>query len=184
LSQYADTKFLPQHVIRPQNKATVKGAQQQINSNNFMERLLCMISKKQLKKTGPHTRTSPRAIILCLSARRCVAVLKDLAPLRLRIAKLFPKQGTIEEQGRQLETNEFGIAVGTPHRVKELMERGSLSLKDTLLFGLDTFENDKSFSVYTLPDTTTHTQELLKNHVQPQCAISRKKENDLKVGFV
>jgi hypothetical protein len=176
LSGYTKVQFLPQHIARPNNNDNLE-------SNNFMERLMCLISKKQLKKTS--LKASPRAIILCLSARRCVTVLKDLAPLRLRIAKLFPKQGTVEDQAKQLENSEFAVAVGTPHRVKELMERGSLFLKDTQLFGLDVFENDKNFSVYTLADTSPHVEDLLKDHVHPQLSNKqRKKGNDLKVAFV
>merc|ERR1712166_814329 len=150
-----------------------------MGSNNFMDRLMCLISKKRLKKQ--QQQKSPRAVILCLSARRCVAVLKDLAPLKLRVAKLFPKGGTIDEQARQLESTVCGIAVGTPHRIKELIDRGSLSLKNTQLFGLDTFENPKNFSVYTLPDTAPFIQTLLKDHARPVCCGGRK---DLKIGFV
>ncbi|KAG7357083.1 U3-containing 90S pre-ribosomal complex subunit [Nitzschia inconspicua] len=183
VSVYAGVKFLPQHMARPLNDKNT-------HSNNFMDRLLCWISKKQLKKII--ARKSPKMIIVCLSARRCVAVLKDLVPLRLRVAKLFPKQGTIDDQARQLETTDFGLAVGTPHRIKELLEKESLSLNGTALFGLDVYENDKRFSVYTLADTAVPTQELLRDHVYPQCCNnngggdnkSGKKGQELKVAFV
>lgn len=185
LSNYAGVQFLPNHMARLSNSSNGNAF-----SNNFMDRLLSIISKKQLKKST--TQKSPKAIVVCLSARRCVAVLKDLVPLKLRVAKLFPKQGTMEEQAQQLETTEFGLAIGTPHRIKELLERGSLSLKGTTLLGLDVFENDKSFSVYTLADTAVPTQELLKEHVFPQCAAyssgskggNRKGQQELKVAFV
>ena len=198
LSQYATVKFLPQHISKIQNNhnnnnhraatatATTTAT---MDSSNFMDRLLCLISKKQLKKT---MKGSPRVIVLCLSARRCVSVLKNLVPLKLRIAKLFPKQGNIEEQANQLQNTDFGLAVGTPHRIKVLMDRGSLSLKNTQLFGLDTFENEKRFTVYTLPDTSCHTQELLKNHVHQELSTTAstmthkggKKGGELKVGFI
>jgi U3-containing 90S pre-ribosomal complex subunit len=190
LSQYAGVPFSPQHMARHLPSSS-NNHNRNSNSNNFMDRLLSLISKKQLKKTTAK-RKSPKAIIVCLSARRCVAVLKDLAPMRLRVAKLFPKQGSVEEQAKQLETTDFGLAVGTPHRIKELMERDSLQLDGTALFGLDTFENDKSFSVYTLADTATPTQAMLKDHVHPHCCESSgsgsnkngKKVQELKVAFV
>ena len=95
----------------------------------------------------------------------------------------------MDDQAKQLESTDFGLAVGTPHRIKELMERGSLSLNGTTLFGLDIFENDKSFSVYTMADTSPPTQDLLKDHVYPQCVENRANKNgkrwsDLKVAFV
>mmetsp|Transcript_13329 Transcript_13329/g.15042 ORF Transcript_13329/g.15042 Transcript_13329/m.15042 type:complete len:287 (+) Transcript_13329:52-912(+) len=176
LSDFAETDFQPEHVA----KYNISINNNNLESDNFMDRLMCLISKKQLKIK--QQQKSPRAVILCLSARRCVAVLKDLAPLKLRVAKLFPKGGTIDEHARQLESTVCGIAVGTPHRIKELIDRGSLSLsKNTQLFGLDTFENPKNFSVYTLPDTAPFVKILLKDHVRPVCCGGRK---DLKIGFV
>jgi hypothetical protein len=185
LSLYTAVKFLPQHIAKGHNSSNnIHGSS--MDSNNTMDRLLCFTSKKQLKKT---MKGSPRVIIVCISARRCVSVLKDLVPLKLRIAKLFPKQGTIDDQASQLENNDFGVAIGTPHRMKELMERGSLSFKNTILFGLDTYENEKKFTVYTLPDTSCHTQDLLRGHVHPYLSEKStkggKKGGDLlKVEFI
>jgi hypothetical protein len=183
LSKYADTEFKPIHMAKQSSKSDtsrlINKNDNNLDSNNFMDRLLCLISKKQIKIK--QQQKSPRAVIVCISARRCVEVLKDLAPLKLRVAKLFPKQGTIGEQSKQLETTVCGIAVGTPHRVKELIEKGSLNLKNTQLLGLDTFQNPKNFSVYTLPDTAPFIQSILKDHAQPVCCSGRK---DLKIGFV
>lgn len=178
LSKFADTDFQPEHMARL-NKKNKYDIESNIDSNNFMDRLMCQISKKQLKSN--QQQRSPRAVIFCLSARRSVAVLKDLAPLKLRVAKLFPKQGTIGEQAKQLETSEFGVAIGTPHRIKELIDRGSLTLKNTQLLGLDTFLNPSNQSVYTLHDTAPFIKMLLKGHAQPMCCKGKK---DLKIGFV
>jgi hypothetical protein len=134
---------------------------------------------------------SSRVIIVCISARQCASVLKDLILLKLNIAKLFPKQGTINDQAsHQLENNNFGVAIGTPHCIKVLMERGSLSVKNTILIGLDTYENEKKFTFYyTLPNTSCYTQDLLKGHVHPylleKSTKGGKKVGDvLKVGFI
>jgi hypothetical protein len=179
LSEFCGAEFQAVHMAKLSSKNQNYDVDQNIDSNNFMDRLLCVVSKKQLK--NKQQQRSPRAVIFCLSARRSVAVLKDLAPMKLRVAKLFPKQGTIGEQARQLETTEFGIAVGTPHRIKELIDRGSLTLKNTQLLGLDTFLNPKNQSVYTLHDTVPHLKSILKDHAQPVCQMKNK---DLKIGFV
>jgi hypothetical protein len=188
LSKFANVVFQPQYIARPQHSDNIdnnnEGGGHSISigrmdsDDNVMDRLTSLIAKKQLK--AKVQKKSPRAIILCLSARRAVAVLKDLAPLKLRVAKFFPKQGTIDDQARQLETIDFGVAVGTPHRISELIERGSLSLGGTRLVGLDTYENDKGFSVYTLLDTAPHTEKLLRDYVHPEC-VRRK---DFVVGFI
>jgi hypothetical protein len=71
------------------------------------------------------------------------------------------------------------------------MERGSLLLNGTMLFGLDVYENDKNFSVYTMADTSPPTQDMLKYHVYPQCCClvkdmnnNRKVGSNLKVAFL
>jgi protein CMS1 len=115
-----------------------------------------------------------------LSARRAVQVLKELAPLNVRAAKLFAKHITIEDQVKQLQESPFGIAVGTPHRILTLAQQGSLSLEETQCVVLDTFVNDKKFSVYTLPDTMLHTQDFLKEYIKPAC----QKRKDCRIGIV
>jgi hypothetical protein len=178
LSEFAGAEFQASHMAKLSSKNNYD-VDAHIDSANFKDRLLCLVSKKQLK--NKLKQRSPKVVIFCLSARRSVAILKDLAPMRLRVAKLFPKQGTIGEQARQLETTEFALAVGTPHRIKELVERGSLTLKNTQLLGLDTFLNPKNQSVYTLHDTAPFLRSILKDHAQPLCVKGKK---DLKIAFV
>ena len=178
LSDFAGVDFNVRSIAEVSNK-NKEYVNSNIESDNFKDSLMCLISKKQLKNNLQQR--SPRAVIFCLSARRSVAILKDLAPMRLRIAKLFPKQGTIGEQARQLEMTEFSLAVGTPHRIKELVDRKSLTLKNTQLLGLDTFLNSKNQSVYTLHDTAPFLKAILKDHAQAVCNMKEKK---LKIGFV
>jgi len=209
LSKFAGADFCGSHIAKL-SSANTYDVDSNVDSDNFMNRLMCLVSKKQLKNNNNNNKQnkkskqkqkqqqrqqqrqqqqqqqqqqqrSPRAIICCLSARRSVAVLKDLAPMKLRVAKLFPKQGTIGEQARQLETTDFALAVGTPHRIKELIDGGSLTLENTRLLGLDTFLNPKNQSVYTLHDTAPFLKSILKEHAEPICRDGTK---DLKIGFV
>ena len=172
LSEFSGADFHAANIAKARNDDNM-------DSGNFMDRLLCLTSKKQLKRKLQQR--SPRVVIFCLSARRCVTILKELAPMRLRVAKLFPKQGTIGEQAKQLETTEFALAVGTPHRIKELIDKRSLTLKNTQLLGLDTFLNPKNQSVYTLHDTAPSLKSILKDYAQPVCKEGKK---DLKIGFI
>mmetsp|Transcript_28534 Transcript_28534/g.77235 ORF Transcript_28534/g.77235 Transcript_28534/m.77235 type:complete len:315 (-) Transcript_28534:175-1119(-) len=197
LSKFAGADFCGSHIAKL-SSANTYDVDSNVDSDNFMDRLMCLVSKKQLKNNNKkqnkkskqkqqqqrqqqQQQRSPRAIVCCLSARRSVAVLKDLAPMKLRVAKLFPKQGTIGEQARQLETTDFALAVGTPHRIKELIDGGSLTLENTRLLGLDTFLNPKNQSVYTLHDTAPFLKSILKEHAEPICRDGTK---DLKIGFV
>lgn len=188
LSEFIGEPFTTQNIAAQRPDQQQKQQQQPKDdeedgfSFSAAERLVSFISKKQLKKPqqGPKL-PSPRVLILAISARRAVAILKELAPLRIQIAKLFPKQGTCHEQATQLSETKFCVAVGTPQRIKELMDRGSLSVKQTQLVLLDTFQNDKRFSVYTLPDTSTYCVDVLKDYVRPECDQRPKR---IKVGFL
>jgi len=167
LTEFAGVSFHPHQL------ATTNQTQQ-----SFMNRVESIVSKKQLKKW--RVKGSPMVVIVCLSARRAVQILKDLAPLRIRAAKLFAKHISVEQQKEQMESGSFGFAVGTPHRILTLARDGAVSFEQTRLVVLDTCPNAKNFSVYTLPDTVPHTQALLKEFVYPEC--SRRK--DVTVGFV
>lgn len=173
LTEFSGITFSPQHIGRS------KEAQLDDKDElGIAKRIQAIVSKKKLKKWKE--KESPAVIIICLSARRAVQLLKELAPLNVRAAKLFAKHITIEDQVKQLEESSFGIAVGTPHRILTLAKQGALSFEKTMCVALDTALNDKKFSVYTLPDTAPHTQALLKEFVQPEC----RKRRDMRLAFI
>jgi len=199
----------PQHIFRPSNSA-----------DGFAVKLKEAVSLKKLKKwkhlhspcvvcsRGRHASEPPSSpflvllfqfpffiwqIIVCISARRAVATLKELSSLKMRTAKLFPKNGSVEEQRQLLASNSYGIAVGTPHRLNALLSdsstsdhhrsgpssSSSLSLDRTLLVVLDCHVSHKQYTVSTIPDTAQHCMELLDDHVLPQLQ-GRK---DIRVAF-
>jgi U3-containing 90S pre-ribosomal complex subunit len=110
-----------------------------------------------------------------------VAILKDLTALKIRVAKLFPKNGSVEEQSSQLASASFGLAVGTPHRLLTLCSQGkkALSFDRTKLFIMDSDISNKQYTVCTLPDTAPHCMELLQDFILPQM----KKRQDLQLAF-
>lgn len=167
LTAFAGVKFFPNQLAISEN----------IDSPSLMKRIQGIISKKRLKKFNK--KGSPLVVILCLSARRAVTVLKELAPFSVRVAKIFPKQGSMEEQTNQLESGSFGFAVCTPHRILSLAKQDSISFEHTELLVVDTFRDSKMFSVDTLPDTAPHAQELLQ-YIQPEC----KKRKNLRVALL
>lgn len=147
-------------------------------TSNLPDRIQGLISRRKMKRWKE--KQSPCVLIVCLSARRAVQMLKELAPFNIRAAKLFAKHMSIDTQKELLEDGAFGIAVGTPHRILALLQEKALTLKSTKLVVLDTFQNQKGFSVYTLPDTMTATKDLLQDHVHNN---SHKKKG-VRVGFV
>lgn len=168
LTSFTGTKFFPNQLAISDN----------IGSPSLMKRIQGIISKKKLKKFN--RKGSPLIMILCISARRAVTILKELAPFNVRVAKIFPKQGTIEEQIDQLQNGCFGLAVCTPHRILSIAKEDSSLFEHTDLLVIDTFRDTKMFSVDTLPDTAPHAQALLNEFIQPEC----KKRKRLRVALL
>jgi len=113
--------------------------------NTVLERIKSVNSIKKLKKWK--SMGSPGVILVCISARRAVAVLQEIASLKVRVAKLFPKNGSLKDQQKLLQQSQICMAVGTPARLAALTETGSLSLEHTRLLVFDMHLSNKAFSV-------------------------------------
>mmetsp|Transcript_7229 Transcript_7229/g.10581 ORF Transcript_7229/g.10581 Transcript_7229/m.10581 type:complete len:263 (+) Transcript_7229:106-894(+) len=153
------------------------------NAESLLNRLKDVISIKKLKKWKPIG--SPMVIILCISARRSVAVLKELSALKIRAAKLFAKHMSVDQQKDMLKDQSFGMAVGTPNRVRVLCNdegrgKAPLYLGKTTHIIIDCHVNQKGYTVCTLPDTAPDTMDFLKQKVIPQV----KKRRDIKISFL
>jgi superfamily II DNA/RNA helicase len=124
-------------------------------------------SMKRMKKWS--VKGSPMVLVVCVSARRCVALLKALSVLKVKCGKLFAKHLYLEQQLQMMKTDSFPIAVGTPNRLlKLLQEDNGLTLKETELLVVDGYESDKGFTVCTLKDTATDLANLFQDAVQPR----------------
>ncbi|CAJ1946311.1 unnamed protein product [Cylindrotheca closterium] len=148
------------------------------NSPSLMKRIQGIISKKKLKKHNK--KGSPLVVVISISARRAVAVLKELSPFNVRVAKLFPKQGSIEEQATQMQSGSMAMAVCTPHRLLALVKEGAMGFGATELLVIDTFADKKRFTVASLPDTAPSLAELLKEAMKEE----RKNQRPLRVALL
>lgn len=152
-------------------------------ADSLLHRLKDIISMKKLKKWKPIG--SPMVLILCISARRSVAVLKELSGLKIRAAKLFAKHMSVDQQRDMLKDQAFGMAVGTPNRIQVLCEdegegKAPLYLGKTTHVIIDSHVNQKGYTVCTLPDTAPDTMDFLKQRVVPEL----KKRRDIKISFL
>lgn len=93
---------------------------------------------------------------------------RHLTPFKCRVAKLFAKHLKADEQAKQLASNYLPIAIGTPARVKKLLEMGALSLKHTKHVIFDMEKDKKQLTVLELKDTATEMMDLLQFHFIPQ----------------
>jgi len=168
------------HQITFEPKQFCKSSSVEGHPSSFLSFLKSSVtSMKRLKK---HKKIgSPLVLVVCVSARRAVSLLKEVAPLKVRAAKLFAKHMTMEEQNEVLQRGPFGLAVGTPHRLLQLMgcsddeaedqevstqdSSPALSLRDTELLIVDNHNSHKGFTVCTLNDTAKHCMTLLRQAV-------------------
>lgn len=154
------------------------------NESTLQARFKNITSLKKLKKWKPIG--SPMVVIVCISARRAVALLKELSSLKVRAAKLFAKHMDVDEQRTMLDSQSFGIAVGTPNRLQTLCTaqeghtKASMYLGKTQLVLLDSHANPKGFTVCTLPDTATDCMDFLREKVLPQL----KNRKDIKIAMI
>jgi protein CMS1 len=160
----AESKLL-QHHFRTSSKETL------------LERLKDGVAIKRMK-TWKNIK-SPCVVVICISAKRAVEVLKELSGTKVRAAKLFAKHMKLAEQSEQLQTIPFGLAVGTPNRLRALCDGGDLSFAHTQLVILDCQVSNKAFTVCTLPDTAPDTMSLLSEFAVPQL----KKRKDIRLAF-
>jgi len=94
-------------------------------------------------------------IVVCRAANRCIEVAKALFQLgkSVRVGQLYSKHMKIGEQERQLRAAQMHIAVGTPERLRKLVDSGALSLSDLLLIVIDLSKDVKGYHTLDLPDT-------------------------------
>uniref|UniRef100_A0A8C5U3D6 Cms1 ribosomal small subunit homolog n=1 Tax=Malurus cyaneus samueli TaxID=2593467 RepID=A0A8C5U3D6_9PASS len=78
-------------------------------------------------------------LVLCSSALRSLELIKSMTAFKgdCRVLKLFAKHIKIKEQMNMLEKGVFHIGVGTPGRVKALVEQDALCLTSTKYMILD-----------------------------------------------
>ena len=159
--------------------------------DSFLNRLLSVSSKKRLKRHS--AKGSPSILIVCQSARRAVAILKECVPLHTKAAKLFPKQGTVTHQLKECSQSPFGLAVGTPQRLAALFGMSEtdtkhgddgdnlapLRLDATQLVILDAEPSNKKYTVCTLPDTAQWCMKFVQTIVLPEL----RKRKDIKLAF-
>jgi len=141
-------------------------------------------SMKRMKKWKAEK--SPMVIIVCTSALRAVAILKEISSLNIRAAKLFAKHMNVSDQVSMLDNNSYPIAVGTPNRLLKLIQMekdkngdGALSLECTELIVIDCIEDKKKFTVCTMNDTAPDMMQFIQEAVVPQL----KKRKTIKFGM-
>lgn len=91
------------------------------------------------------------------------------------MAKLFAKHIKVSEQTDVLERQFHPIAVGTPGRIKKLLEVDALSLQHTTHVIIDMEKDKKTMTILELKDTAKEMVDLLQFYFIPKLREGRMK---------
>ncbi|KAM4905553.1 LOW QUALITY PROTEIN: protein CMSS1 [Sylvia borin] len=111
-------------------------------------------------------------LVLCSSALRSLELIKSMTAFKgdCRVLKLFAKHIKIKEQMNMLEKGVFHIGVGTPGRIKALVEQGALCLNSTKYMILDwNWRDQKLRRMMDIPEIKKETIDLLEKSIIKLC---------------
>ncbi|KAF2978702.1 hypothetical protein EK904_010880 [Melospiza melodia maxima] len=111
-------------------------------------------------------------LVLCSSALRSLELIKSMTAFKgdCRVIKLFAKHIKIKEQMNMLEKGMFHIGVGTPGRVKALVEQDALCLNSVKYMILDwNWRDQKLRRMMDIPEIKKETIDLLEKSIIKLC---------------
>ncbi|KAM6418416.1 protein CMSS1 isoform 2-T2 [Pluvialis apricaria] len=120
-------------------------------------------------------------LVICSSALRSLELIKSTTAFKgdCRVLKLFAKHIKIKEQMNMLEKGVFHIGVGTPGRVKALVEQDGLCLNSTKYIILDwNWRDQKLRRMMDIPEIKKETIDLLEMSIIKLC-----REGTMKLGL-
>jgi len=171
------SKFTPSKIAKFEGIG-VDNVANRMNDMNIPSYFKTVISMKKLKRWKSED-NSPMIVIICISARRCVSILKGLAPMKIMCGKLFAKHMDLAQQVKMLKESTYGIVVGTPNRLLTLTNEGALKLSDTELVIFDGAEINGVQNVCTLNDTRQDVASLIQHYVQKEI----KRRSSIRLGI-
>ena len=115
-------------------------------------------AKAQLKETDL------QVLVLCGSAKRAVAVIREAKKIGAPVAKLFAKHIKVEEQVEALGWP-HPVGVGTPGRINTLFATGHLSTPKVVV--IDMVANVKKMTMLDSADTRKDLMELVERYLLP-----------------
>ncbi|OQR83324.1 ubiquitin-specific protease [Achlya hypogyna] len=135
-------------------------------------RALCPEWKFAFKGKGIKDKSSPILLIVCSSALRAVEIGKAIAGFKCHVAKLFGKHLKLEEQVENLK-RWHPIAIGTPGRIKTLLEMKGLSLECTTHVVVDMHRDSKNMSILELKDTSKDMIDCIRDSMLPRLTTNK-----------
>lgn len=142
-------------------------------AGSFAERVRAACGEKvwQDASGAGAARKTSRVLVLATTGR-CVELLGQLRALlgpAAATAKLWARHMDADEQRKHLASHYAGLAVGTPNRVRTLMQDESFTLSNTAMIVFDCQADQKGQTLFSLPDTAPDMWALLAVCVKRMC---------------
>ncbi|KAI3635195.1 hypothetical protein MIR68_006761 [Amoeboaphelidium protococcarum] len=91
-----------------------------------------------------------QTIILCSGALRCIEVIKQCKAQKLKTAKCFARHMKVDEQLNYISASAVDVAVGTPNRVLQLLNKNAFDNVDKII--IDMNKDVKDRTILDLPE--------------------------------
>ncbi|XP_038657682.1 protein CMSS1 isoform X2 [Scyliorhinus canicula] len=147
-----------------------------LQSNDLTHTLssyLKQVCPKWVKLCKNHTKNnSVLMLILCSSALRALEMIRLMTAFKgdCKTLKLFAKHIKVEEQIKWLSKGVIHLGVGTPGRVRNLIDRDGLSLQSVKYVILDwNWRDQKLRRLMDIPEVKQETLKLLETCIIPAC---------------
>ncbi|XP_026537522.1 protein CMSS1 [Notechis scutatus] len=131
------------------------------------------ICPKWAKLRKNHTeKSSVVMLVICGSALRCLELIRSMATFKGdgKVMKLFAKHLKIQEQMQMLEKEVVHVGVGTPGRIKALIQQEGLKLTSLKYFILDWNHRDQKLRrLIDIPEIKKETIDLLEMELIKLC---------------
>ncbi|KAI9251365.1 U3-containing 90S pre-ribosomal complex subunit-domain containing protein [Phascolomyces articulosus] len=125
-----------------------------------------MLHHKKLDKK-PQDPAQPTVLVLTHAAMRAADLARAMKPLG-KVAKLFAKHMKVQEQAEFLQKEPVHLGVGTPNRIKALVEQDHLKLDQLELVVVDTERNAKRFTAFENDAVRGDLYHLLGTYIAPR----------------
>ncbi|XP_067849231.1 protein CMSS1 isoform X2 [Heptranchias perlo] len=157
-----------------------------LQSNDLTHTLssyLKQVCPKWVKLCKNHTeKKSVLMLIICSSALRALEMIRLLTAFKgkdCKTFKLFAKHIKVEEQIKWLTKGVIHLGVGTPGRIRNLIEQDGLSLQSLKYVILDwNWHDQKLRRLMDIPEVKQETLKLLETSIVPIC-----KSGSVKLGL-
>ncbi|XP_072116251.1 protein CMSS1 isoform X3 [Mobula birostris] len=132
---------------------------------------LKQVCPKWVKLSKNHTQNkSVLMLIICSSALRALEMIRLISAFKgnCKTLKLFAKHIKIEDQMKWLTKGVFHIGVGTPGRIRDLIDRDELSLQSLKYVIFDwNWRDQKLRRLIDIPEVKKETLKLLETSIIP-----------------